>query len=39
VHALDAKKLKVAIKARGLVGVNVKPLLWADVCRVEELDG
>jgi hypothetical protein len=28
VQALDAKKLKAAIKARGLVGVNVKPLLW-----------
>jgi hypothetical protein len=28
VQSLDAKKLKAAIKARGLVGVNIKPLLW-----------
>jgi len=28
VQALDAKKLKAAAKSHGLVGVNVKPLLW-----------
>lgn len=39
VQALDAKKLKSAIKARGLVGVNVKPLLWivADKTNEERL--
>lgn len=28
VQALDAKKLKAAIKAQGLMCVNIKPLLW-----------
>jgi hypothetical protein len=28
VQSLDAKKLKAAIKAQGLVCVNIKPLLW-----------